>query len=471
MLTHLIVATLLQTAAIQEPVDTVVRRVMTAADVPGLSIAIVRRGLPHWVQVYGVANAETREPALPTTVFEAASLSKPVFTYAVLKLVDAGVIDLDAPLNRFTGDYTFAPSTPAARIEKITARRVLNHTTGLENWRRDSLRIFFEPGARFSYSGEGFQYLQRAVENITGENFDSLMNRLVFKPLGMSSSSFSWRDDYASRKAYGHDQLGGLNGRRERRPPWAAATLHTTATDYAHFLSAVLNGDGLSPESHTLMTTPQVWVDPACSQCARAKTNDRSDKIAWTFGWGFQKNTTGLQIWHWGDNGNMKAFVIGDLATGRGTVVFANGVNGLAIMPEIVRTVMGNDQPWVDWIHYPGYAEPSRVLLKAIALRGLTAFEDYLQRRDGAAPRLNEEQINSVGYGLLSRKQFVEAIAVFQLNVRDYPNSANAYDSLAESYMEAGRKDEAIQNYQRSIELDPSNSNAVAMLKRLGVNK
>jgi CubicO group peptidase (beta-lactamase class C family) len=469
MLTALLLATLLQTAVVQEPVDTTIRRVMTAGDVPGLAIAIIRRGQPHWVQVYGVANAKTHEPTLPSTVFEAASLSKPVFTYAVLKLVDADLINLDTPLNQFVRAYDFVPSTPAARIEQITARRVLTHTTGLENWRRDSLRIFFEPGARFSYSGEGFVYLQRAVENITGENFDSLMNRLVFKPLGMSSSSFSWRADYASRKAYGHSQLGEVTGRRERRPALAAATLHTTAADYAQFLSAVLNGEGLSPASRALMTTPQVWVDPACSQCARATTNGRSDNIAWTFGWGFQKNNAGTQIWHWGDNGEMKAFVIGDLASGRGTVVFTNGANGLGIMPEIVRTVMGNDHPSLAWIRYPGYAEPSRMLLKEIALRGLPAFEDYVQRRDRGGLRLNEQQINSIGYGVLRRKQFAEAIAIFQLNVRDYPNSANTYDSLAEAYMEAGRKEEAIRNYQRSLELDPNNPNAVAMLKRLGV--
>src|SRR5688572_20487751 len=146
-----------------------------AALVPGASIALVREGEIEHITAFGVRNADARQPVSAETVFQAASLSKPVFAHAVLQLVDAGMLQLDEPLSRFVPPL--APDDPACL--RITARHVLSHTTGLPNWRRDEypLRTYFPPGSRFSYSGEAFVYLQSVIEGLTGEPLEAIMKR------------------------------------------------------------------------------------------------------------------------------------------------------------------------------------------------------------------------------------------------------------------------------------------------------
>lgn len=140
---------------------------------------------------FGVKNAKIGLPVTAETVFEAASLSKPVFAYGVLKLIDQGKLGLDVPLT------TYLPKPYIdgdERLNKITARIVLSHRTGFPNWRgKPSLKICFTPGERFSYSGEGYIYLQRVVEHITGKPLNEYITEAVFTPLGMANSSYVWR--------------------------------------------------------------------------------------------------------------------------------------------------------------------------------------------------------------------------------------------------------------------------------------
>jgi CubicO group peptidase (beta-lactamase class C family) len=173
-------------------------------------------------------------------------LSKPVFAYAVLTLADAGKLDLDRPLAAYLpGGYDVRDD---ARLGQITARHVLSHASGFPNWRAgQGLRIYFTPGERFSYSGEGFVYLAAVVERITGMSLEAFVQRRVFEPLGMASSSFVWQARYEPLKVHSHNLLGEVAG---RNTPWranAAASLHTTARDYARFVVAAASGAGLRP--------------------------------------------------------------------------------------------------------------------------------------------------------------------------------------------------------------------------------
>ncbi len=147
--------------------EQLIPQLMKDGDVPGLSIALARGGELVWHKGFGVKNTKTNEPVTDGTVFEAASLSKPVFAYAVLKLVDAGKFDLDKPLNQYLpGNYDVGDDS---RLGLITARHVLSHTPGFPNWRPrgGALKIHFTPGDRFSYSGEGFVYLSKVIEHVT----------------------------------------------------------------------------------------------------------------------------------------------------------------------------------------------------------------------------------------------------------------------------------------------------------------
>ena len=446
---------------------------MKDADIPGLSIALIREGKPVWTHGFGVKNSATREAVTEETVFEAASLSKPVFAYSVLKLVDAGKLDLDAPLNKYLpGSYDVAPDD--ARVHQITARRVLTHSTGFPNWRQPrnakTLPVHFTPGERFSYSGEGFVYLSRVVEKITGMKFDEYVREAVFKPLEMTSSSFSWQDRYKQLKTFNHDALGNPAGQGENNPPEAAGSLLTTSGDYAKFVAAVLEGTGLKDETRRQMLTPQIRVDDACRACTDRKPERLSTDIAWGLGWGLQTTDEGHSFWHWGDNGNNKAFVVVSEKQGDGIVLLANGANGFLILKEIVADGLGGKHPALAWINTGRQDLQVHVLMKSIVTDGPEeALAAYRQRRtSSSAERLDENRINALGYDLLRARKVDGAIALFQLNTEDFPGSANAWDSLAEACMIKGDKVKAIEYYTKSLALNPKNKGAAERIKQLG---
>ena len=222
-------------------------RLMREGDVPGLSMVLIRDGKIHWHRGFGVKNVDTKARINDATVFETASLTKPALAYAALKLVDAGRLRLDTPL------VNYLPSGYVAgddRSRLITARMVLSHTTGFQNELHpgEQMQIHFTPGERFSYSGEGFIYLQKVIERISGERFDVFMKKMVFAPLGIKTASYLWRREYATTMASGHNPAG-VAAERIRPSELKLSWLHMTALDYAKFVIAVMNGVGLKPEA------------------------------------------------------------------------------------------------------------------------------------------------------------------------------------------------------------------------------
>jgi CubicO group peptidase (beta-lactamase class C family) len=338
---------------------------MRDGHVPGLGIGLLRGGQLVWQHGFGVKNSATQEPVDTSTVFEAASLGKPVFAYAVLKLADQGRFDIDKALNEYLpGNYDVGDDP---RLGQITARRVLSHTTGLPNWRElGDLKINFTPGERFSYSGEGFVYLSKVIEHVTSERCNDFMKRMVFDPVGMKSSSYVWEKSYDKLKTFRHNSRGEPGGQGKPAPERAglsnaASSLHTTVEDYGRFVAAILSGAGLKPETRRLMLTPQVQVrEGGPRSIGRPQAKPLSD-VSWGLGWGLQTTSAGLSFWHWGDNGNCKAYVVVYDKPKLGVVVFANSANGLSIMREIVADAVGGAQPALDWLNYKRYQSPDRV--------------------------------------------------------------------------------------------------------------
>jgi len=459
------------TAEIVSQLERDVPSLMNQGDVPGMSIALIRNGELVWHRGFGVKNSKTREPVTDNTVFEAASLSKPVFAYAVMKLVDAGKIDLDKPLTTYLpGTYDVGDD---ARLNQITARMVLSHRSGFPNWRPEGgpLKIHFTPGERFSYSGEGFVYLSKVVEKITGENFNDFMKRTVFNPLSMTDSSYVWQDSFAAQAVFRHNGLGEPAGQNRAIQPNAAASLQTTARDFGKFVVAVLNGTGLKKQTAAAMLTEQVKVYEGGANTIDRPLGKQSNSVGWALGWGVQTTSDGPAFWHWGDNGNSKAFVIAFERGKNGVVMFANSSTGLSIASEIVGDVVGGEQPALTWIAYESYKSPARLLFKSIVAKGAEiALKEYREWRKGRpeSETVNERQINRIGYDLLyGAKRTNDAVEVFKLNVEDYPESSNTYDSLGEAYMVAGNKELAIKNYKRSVELNPKNTGGIEALKKL----
>jgi CubicO group peptidase (beta-lactamase class C family) len=445
---------------------------MTEADIPGLSIAVIRDSKVIWTRGFGVTNSETKARVNDNTVFEAASLTKPVFAYAVLKLVDNGKLDLDTPLVKYLPGRYDVGDDP--RLDQITARHVLSHTTGFPNWRPrgdKTLKMYFSPGLRFSYSGEGFVYLSKVVEQITGESQQAFIKRTVFDPLDMKSSELVWRNEYESLKTFTHDWVGGVSGRGKPDKPNAAASLHTTANDYAKFVIAMLKGTGLKPATARLMLTPQASVTLAGAFNLNAPDAKLSPTVSWGLGWGLEQTQDGTAFWHWGDNGDTKAFVLAVPKQKTGLVMFANSANGLSIINELVESVVGNDHPSLAWLNLERYNSQPRLMLKAILKSDAeTVLTDYRGHRAQAENKLSltENEMNRLGYQLLRLKRIKDAIAVFTQNTVDFPQAFNTWDSLAEGYMIDGDKESAIKYYKKSLELNPDNTNAAQKLKELG---
>jgi len=217
-------------------------RLMEAANVPGLSMAVIQDGQIFWKKAFGVKRMDTNEPVDENTMFEAASLTKTVTAYAALRLVERGELDLDKPLFEYFPNQEYPRLAKDERYKKITARLVLTHTTGLPNW---GDRLMREPGKQYAYSGEGFLYLGRTIEQISGMSLQEFAQKEVFDPLGMAHTSYVWNVTYAANGACGHDRHGKVNELGQNTEPNGGASLLTTATDYATFICALLNAQGL----------------------------------------------------------------------------------------------------------------------------------------------------------------------------------------------------------------------------------
>ena len=300
------------------------------------ALAVVKGG--KLAAIHTASGCPGAQAARPDSVFQAASLSKPVFAYAVLRLAEQGGIDLDAPLTRYLpGGYRHrfdplreAPSDLVTdpRLDAVTARMVLNHTSGLPNWSGGPLRFDADPGTRWIYSGEGYALLQRAVEAITGQPLDQFMRSAVFKPLGMEDSDYVLNPRLARSLVPGTKVNGAPRTTLALRTPVAAFSLCTTAADYGRFLAHVL-GDGALLAR--LRTAP-VAVDPGRG-------------LAWRLGWAIEldgeaRYGEARYIWHWGNNTGYRAFAIGAVGTGDGFVVLTNSENGIALARPLAENLL-----------------------------------------------------------------------------------------------------------------------------------
>ncbi|MBW4634460.1 MAG: beta-lactamase family protein [Iphinoe sp. HA4291-MV1] len=305
---------------------------MQAALIPGLELAIIRDGELFWSHGFGLKNRSTKKAVTNDTVFAAASLSKPLFAYTVLKMVEQGKLDLDTPLT----EYTAKPYISDSRIKLITARMVLSHTTGFPNWSgEDPLKIEFPPGTKFSYSGEGYLYLQKVVEEITQQPLNEYLHQQILDALGMSSSSFIWQSAYQTTASDGHDRQGKPIPIGKSKRASAAGSLYTTATDYAQLLIAMIkpgNTDSsrLTEASLNEMLRSQIQINQF---------------LDWGLGWGLERTRDGNFFWHWGDLNTFKSFIVASRELGTGIVILTNSQNGLKICKKIVSQAIGGQHP------------------------------------------------------------------------------------------------------------------------------
>lgn len=310
---------------------------------PGVGVAIVRDG-DVTAGAAGVRSVSEPARVDASTVFDAASLTKPLIAYVAMQLVDAGSLALDARVARY------APAAMADDIDAapITVGHLLAHRSGLPNLLDGSDAILhFRPGERFSYSSAGYAYLQRAIEAITGEPIEATTRRLVFEPLRMRDSSLIWQRRFEANHARPHENGVPLD---KHRPPFAAASysLQTTAADYARFVAATIAGSALAATTH------REWLEP-CVAVPAGRAVDLADAapthepgLAWALGWGIE--TGSGSFFQWGKIHGIRTFAMGCPGIRSGVVLLANGNTGLRALDEIVGDHLPGDHPALGWL-------------------------------------------------------------------------------------------------------------------------
>ncbi len=423
---------------------------MSKAGIPGLALAYVKAGKIAETCHIGLRSADTREPVDENTVFAAASLSKCVFAYGVMRLVETGKLDLDRPLCEY---LEYPDLAHDERYKKITARMALSHTSGLPNWRNgEKLEFQHSPGERFQYSGEGFVFLMRAVEKITGQNMEDWMQQTVFTPLGMTRSSYVWKPAFENNYAVPHNQIGRTASKYLPEEGNSAHSLQTTAADYGRFVAALLDRKD--------MFTPQ----------ANSRLKPEKDNLQWCLGVGYQQSSYGKAVWQWGDNGTFKAYFIAYPDKKEGLVYLANGSTGLNIAAELLALFFPGDQPALQYLDYGEPDEPGLNLLKrALSMPFEEAVQPYLAKGQNLQDTtlLPASKMNRVGNQLLYRRLFDGARQAFEMNLKAYPKSKPSLLGLAEVWLRQGRSASAMPYLAKALENDPSDATVRNMIDRL----
>jgi CubicO group peptidase (beta-lactamase class C family) len=439
-----------------EALDSVIPDLMAKARIPGLSVALIWDGEIVWEKGYGTRNKATGEPVDTRTVFEAASLTKPFFAALAMSLVASGTLELDRPLVEYLPEDSLAsamghsfdyPGFRADWARRITPRMVLSHSSGLPHGQAGKpYPILFEPGTKFSYSADGYFVLQMAIERLLKEPLGETMRKRVIQPLHMDRSSMVWDERLSANVAIGHGFLGISNDSVRKYPEAnAAASLYTTAGDYARFIAALMSGSFPGSPELNLMFTPQITV---------------VDSVSWSLGFGIERTSSGPAFFQWGDYGIFRNYVVALREQRRGLVYLTNSFFGLAIGKQLVPIAMGFKEDFgLNWLPYEPYNSTVSTFFYAVAEQPTeqsVRLYHELRRKDSPATR--EEVVNTIGYELLGSGAHDKALVFFELNTRAYPSSANTYDSMGEACEMMGDTARARACYQKALDVLPTDT-------------
>jgi CubicO group peptidase (beta-lactamase class C family) len=429
---------------------------MAKGRIPGLSVALVWDGEVVWEKGYGIKDRMTGDSVNAETVFDAASLTKPFFAALAMKLVASGVLDLDKPLleyivedslERKIGHPLDYPGFRSDWARRITARMVLSHSSGLPHGQRGKpYPILFEPGTKFSYSADGYSLLQMAIEQILQEPLARTMRERIIEPLHMERSSMVWQERFTSNAAIGHGMLGiSAGSMRKPAEAEAAASLSTTAGDYARFVASLLNDSLLTTRCSELMFTPQVNV---------------ADSVSWSLGFGIERTSAGTAFFQWGDYGDFRNYVVALRCPKRALVYLTNSFFGLAIGQPLVRVAMGIEEDFgLRWLRYEPYDSETSEFFYAIAEKPAGEIVPLYQAlREKNSPATSEDVVNAIGYELLRSGAHEKALLFFDLNIKAFPGSANPYDSMGEACETTGDLARAAMYYQKALDTLPNDT-------------
>jgi CubicO group peptidase (beta-lactamase class C family) len=310
-----------------------VPRLLEESHIPSVSIAQIKDGRIVAVRAYGRQDATTA--ATPRTLYNIASLTKPITAQVAMHLLSQGVIVLDEPMAPVWTDPDIATDD---RRNLLTPRIALTHQTGFANWRsmtNDKLTFTFTPGTRYSYSGEGFEYLARFMEKKTGARLDVNAKKLVFDPLGMHDTAFTRQEWFAGRVAAPADDKGNWLEPHFAERPISADMVYTTAQDYALLLQAVIENRGITPE--VARERDRIQISLKQQLCPQVPAGLCPDELGSGLSWQILRFKDATVLMHTGHDPGLYTFAYVSPDRRSGAVILTNGENGRRIVPPILR--------------------------------------------------------------------------------------------------------------------------------------
>lgn len=438
------------------------------------SVLVSEDGEVIYKNGFGKANMEWNIPNTTSTKHRLGSITKQFTAALTMQLVEEGKLKLDVPIS------TYLPEYPKTTGDKITLHHLLTHTAGIPNYTsfpkffesasRDpytptefisefnKMELEFIPGAKFAYSNSGYFLLGVIIEKVTGKSYEENLKKKIFDPLNMKNTGFDHHNTILENRASGYEKRGDsyINAPYlDMSIPYAAGSLYSTVEDLYLWDRALTSNKILSEKNKQLLFAPHA----------------KMGKGAYGYGWAINKMANGSQkdsltvIEHGGGINGFNTLI--SRTKDQDLVVLLNNTGGtnLGEMSENILKLL-NDLP---------YELPQRslanLLRNEIMENGVkNALEKFEKIKGSKEYVLREYEMNNLGYQLLQTGKLQEAIAVFKLNVAEFPESFNVYDSLGEAYMKSGNKDLAILNYEKSIKINPYNENGKLMIESMQKN-
>jgi len=417
---------------------------MTEVGVPGLSLAIISDNKIVFSESYGYKRSTNAEKVNDRTVFEACSLSKSFLVFVVYKLIDAGKLELDKPMYQY---LEYAPLAHDPRYKLITPRMILSHCSGIENMQYlndpNKLEILSNPGEKFVYSGEGYQYLSKVVELILQQPYEEYIRKMVFKPLKLKRSYtvYKRKGKSPSNYATGHNKFGKELDKWKNLEPRPAGGVHTTAEDYANLIISLFNDKHLTRARRNDILKPVVRIE---------KINPFL-----FYGPGFEivQGKTDTLVSHGGLNPGFRGLMFYSIARKSGFVMMSNSDRGNLMARKICESTVGLDigPKYAYEFREAQYPSQAISLLKIYNDKGVdtmfSQIEEWKSKGQIANNTLSELGKLFMGQDETASKKLL------QENVALFPQNAMAYGLLGDYYLKINDYAGAHQNLSKAREL------------------
>ncbi len=438
------------------------------------SVLVAEKGEILYKKGFGLANMEWDIPNQPDTKHRLASITKQFTAMLIVQLVAENKIALDVPISNYLPDY------PKKNADRITIHHLLTHTSGIPNYTsfpnyRELMRnpispaeivhlfadstLQFTPGEKHEYSNSGYALLGVIIEKITGKSFEEVLQEKILTPLKMNNTGYDSHRTIIKNRALGYYKRGGTFQNVnyiDMSLAYTAGGIYSTVEDLYLWDQAL----------YTEKLLPKKYMDLIFDK--HVPIFGRHYGYGWEIG-EMAIGTSEERVQVVNHSGGINGFntLVTRIPADKSSILLLNNTGG-APLYKISRAIGGilYDKPY----DLPKKSI-ARSLLDVIKKNGMTtALSYYKEIKDSSDYYLDENEMNIAGYDLLQSDRANEAASIFKLNVEAFPNSFNVYDSYGEVLLVLGNKREAIENYKKSVKLNPENEHGIKVLKELGVN-